>query len=283
MEASNPVFSRAEQYQVGDLIFTGCDTVRTKDVCILDKLIITLQRIHSLIFHGQFYSKAARNTHVAIVVEVDRNTNSVWIAEAVPTKKHKNDLRHVDMIHHNYYKLDANSVETFEVLRPANEEIKKFAENAAAKAREVSTRVDVKKKNVEAEAAPAASPAEAVARKPKHKFSHVIGMLALLAKEKKGGTLRPEEFELTKTRNFFCSYFVSLMLRNGEFDDTTKHNGTITRMKDGQAETVSVKSNPKFDFNPKTNSPQKLREYLENNTLFTQVGVVNWTSYQAQV
>lgn len=254
--------NHVNNYQVGDLIFTGSDTVKTSSIELLDKIIITFQRIQSLLFHGKFYSKASRNTHVAIVVEVDKATGAVWIAEACPTKKHKNDLRQVDLIKHNYYQLHEGSKETYEVLRcnSNNPDLQAYVLRAAEKAAAASTRVFVKNKNAPSAPAQAKPSSESTSSKPKHKFSYIKGLWSLLTKEKKGQPLSGQEYDLTKERKFFCSYFVSLMLRNGEFASKTESN--------------TLASPVVFDFDAASASPQKLREYLEGNKLFEQIGTV---------
>lgn len=257
-----PCFTTADQYQVGDLVFTGSDTVRTNSICYLDKLIITFQRIHSKLFNGKFYSKEARNTHVGIVVEVDKVANKVYLAEAVPTKGHKNDLRHVDILHHNYYELSPDSIETFEVLRPNQDkqDVVKYAQEAAESARQASKRIEIRPKSK-------GKTPKGPHTKGKHRFSHIKGLFALLVKKQKAKDLTKKEFDLTRKQDFFCASFVSKMLRRGEF---------ITRQADAfEGSNFTVASaETTFNFDPNTTSPQKLRRYLEENELYAQVGVV---------
>ena len=213
----------AKKFQVGDLVFTKMNKGFNK----IDSFTVLMQKVVNWIYSKNIDPSYSNYTHVAIVVDVNQFNGQVLIAEAMPTKNHKKDLRIVDLLSDNSCQLQKNKNYSYEIVRITDKNLIPFIPKTVEIAKKLAERASYLL--TEANEPQKESPSK------KSLFSFWNAIKAIFSKQptdidplNPGTTKRifKQIYDTTseintatggsKPRKFFCASFVGYLLQTSE-------------------------------------------------------------------
>ncbi|MCE5316413.1 MAG: hypothetical protein LLG04_03495 [Parachlamydia sp.] len=302
----------AGKLQRGDVIFTKYRGSFSLTAAHKPSSIITFfQAIANKLSGKKDKDEFYRMTHAVVVVEVDKASGNVLIAESLPLIKDRNQLRVADLFSDPYLKLGPKDPWQYQVFRMHSSKAGKIPTQAADIAESLATRERYLPK----------SSILTNAIRGSHAYSFIKGLLSLFGKMRdRVGTeryakrlfkqvadeyLRQTEHRSKATggkrdRAFYCSYFAAHVFQQAEIyqkiEQIEKMDGVkqglarIKAIKEGPARTTELRKWSKdmgkrhrseisqliqsFNLDPKHSSPKELIRFLKKKNLFQEILVM---------